>query len=199
MELIKFLPQFDPGLGPYFLPEQRELPDWIYQTDADGNLVPDPDADLTLAGIPGLEFTRYKRLYGALRIMTYTFQQVQQLAMVEMSLDFHFDYLIWALTGISSDSNGFRVSIDHTHPVVDPKNPTKKIGKRTSLLNKHAVNQNILGVATNPLLVKSPYLVKAGDSVMVEVRNLAPAANPVTTIIQVCLHGTEYSPEVKQT
>lgn len=194
MELIKFLPQYDPGLGQYFLPEPRELPEWIPQSDANGNPVLDPKNLDPITGQP-----MPKRLYGALRIMTYTFNQVQQLAMVEMSLDYHYDFLITALTGISTDASGFRVSIDHTHPVPDPKNPGKKMGRRTALLNKHAVNVNILGQASNPLLVKNPYLVKAGDSVLVEVRNLAPAANPVTTMIQVCIHGTEYSPEVQLT
>src|SRR5712691_7188311 len=94
------LPEWLPGIPGYLLPDKKELPAYIQVIDP-------------ATGKP-------RNLYGALRVMPYTFQAVAQLAMVEQSLDFHWPFLATSLTGVSSDAAGFRVMFNHTHKVPDP-------------------------------------------------------------------------------
>jgi len=85
----------------------------------------------------------------------------------------------------NSGSGLFRLQVYHTHA-----------GEQRILYNKHPINQNVCGAAVDPsntqpsiFYLKSPYLVGAGDDLLVEVKSLS--TNPAQ--IEVTLYGTELS------
>jgi len=191
MEFIKFLPQHDPGLGQYFLPHPAELADYLNVVGPKAFLACTVCGGNKTIGTGQNQQTcpicagtgQQTTLYGCPRALVFEFPNMAQLEMREASIDIHWRCLAWALVGVSSDASGFRVQIDHTHN-----------GKRTSMFNKHGLNSVFLGTAANPFFIKHPKLIEEHDSLMCEVRNLAPAANPVTRMIQAVIWITEYAP-----
>ena len=76
------------------------------------------------------------------------------------------------LTGYDTDASGFQVQLVHYMPA----------GPRR-VFKKFAPNGLVLGMGSNgkwPLRLPEPYLIDAGESVTVEVKNLSQAANAAT-------------------
>jgi len=84
-------------------------------------------------------------------------------------------FLLWALVGYDSNAVGHRFAFYH------------QMGSfQRELFMKLQVSANALGTAQRPAFLKEPYLIDGGESIAIELRNMADAV----VNIQVCLIGT---------
>jgi hypothetical protein len=110
----------------------------------------------------------------------------------EQSWTFDSTMVVWGLTGSMNNraapgavvAAGFRFQIRQAH------NHIEKLW-----FNKHQIQQNVLGTASLPFLLRKSHLVTAGDTVTVEVKSLVTPANGNVTRIQVCLVGVIVPPD----
>lgn len=85
--------------------------------------------------------------------------------------------LLLTLTAYDPDPAGFQVQLTHTFA-----------GGSRRLSNKQLPSGLLIGTAAGPWHLRRPYLVDAGDSLKVEVKNLSANAVP---LLQVALFGVE--------
>jgi hypothetical protein len=122
---------------------------------------------------------------GDLRLHVYNFAPVNPLETQEQSWVFDNPLLVWGLVGSMNNNAapgaavaaGFRFQIYQAH------------GMRRAWFNKHQIQQNVLGTAQLPFLLRSTQLISAGDQVTVEIKSLVTAAQGNITRVQVCLLG----------
>ena len=104
----------------------------------------------------------------------------------EQSWTFDKTMIVWGLTGSMNNraapgavvAAGFRFQVKQAHGQVQKE-----------WFNKHQIQQNILGTAALPFLLRKTHLVPAGDTLTVEVKSLVTPALGNVTRIQVCLVG----------
>lgn len=93
--------------------------------------------------------------------VSFTFLGVTDFQALSLGKKFGAPFLLFAVTGSSSQAAGFLAQITHTHD-----------RKERLIANRHARSSLLLGVATNPTRLDQPILFVPGDSVQVEVKSL---------------------------
>jgi hypothetical protein len=104
----------------------------------------------------------------------------------EQSWTFDNTMIVWGLTGSMNNRAapgavvpfGFRSQVRQLHEHIEKQ-----------WFNKHQIQQNVLGTASLPFLLRKTHLVTAGDTVTVEVKSLVTPAQGNITRIQVCMVG----------
>ena len=99
---------------------------------------------------------------GDLAMMVFVFSPVNARQTVEEARAVDRRCVLWAITGNDSDAAGFRVQITQEHQ-----------GRLIPLLQKPIENQNVIGTAQHPAILKQTRLLEPGDSLTVECKNLS--------------------------
>jgi hypothetical protein len=124
--------------------------------------------------------------HGDPRLQVFNFAPVNPLETQEQSWIFDQSMVIWGITGSMNNNAapgavvafGFRFQVLQGHGQV-----------QRQWFNKHQIQQNVIGTAALPFLLRKTQFVAAGDSVTVEVKSLVTPAQANVTRIQVCLVG----------
>jgi hypothetical protein len=124
--------------------------------------------------------------HGDPRLQVFNFAPVNPLETQEQSWIFDQSMVIWGITGSMNNNAapgavvalGFRFQVLQGHGQV-----------QRQWFNKHQIQQNVIGTAALPFLLRKTQFVAAGDSVTVEVKSLVTPAQGNITRIQVCLVG----------
>lgn len=120
------------------------------------------------------------------RLQVFNFAPVNPFETQEQSWIFDQSMVIWGITGSMNNNAapgavvaaGFRFQVLQGHGQV-----------QRQWFNKHQIQQNVIGTAALPFLLRKTQFVAAGDSVTVEVKSLVTPAQANVTRIQVCLIG----------
>jgi hypothetical protein len=124
--------------------------------------------------------------HGDPRLQVFNFAPVNPLETQEQNWVFDQSMIVWGLTSSMNNNGapgavvaaGFRFQVLQGHGQI-----------QRPWFNKHQIQQNVLGTASLPFLLRKTHLVHAGDSITVEVKSLVTAAQANITRIQVCLIG----------
>jgi hypothetical protein len=124
--------------------------------------------------------------HGDPRLQVFNFAPVNPLETQEQSWIFDQSMVIWGITGSMNNNAapgavvaaGFRFQVLQGHGQV-----------QRQWFNKHQIQQNVIGTAALPFLLRKTQFVAAGDSVTVEIKSLVTPAQANVTRIQVCLVG----------
>lgn len=99
-------------------------------------------------------------------------------ATAKVNLQVERPLMLWGITGVSNQPEGFQLQFYHTHE-----------GSQRQFFSKHASDPEICGTGAHLHIMRSPYLVIKGDQLTCEVKNLSDAGD---TAIQVVLFGGEF-------